>query len=216
MPIGSSDLKRERIFQLPAFNFWSLGVVAVCLLMSLPVMVIVGYIFVPAGDVWQHLVDTVLKDYVTNSLLLMLGVSIGVLILGVGAAWQTSMCDFPGRKIFEWALLLPMAMPAYIIAYTYTGLFDFAGPFQTLIREMTGLGYGEYWFPEIRSVEGAAMMLSLVLYPYVYLLTRAAFLSQSICVLDVSRTLGNGPWRTFFTVALPLARPAILQVYRWH
>jgi len=210
MQTDSSELNAKITTQRPAFNYMSLGVVAVCLLMALPVMVIVGYIFVPAGDVWQHLADTVLKDYVTNSLLLMLGVTIGVLTLGVGAAWQTSMCDFPGRKIFEWALLLPMAMPAYIIAYTYTGLFDFSGPLQTLIREVTGLGYGDYWFPEIRSVEGAAIMLSLVLYPYVYLLTRAAFLSQSICVLDVSRTLGNGPWRTFFTVALPLARPAII------
>ena len=210
MQTGSSELRKKSTFQRPALNLWSLGVVAVCLIMALPVMVIFSYIFVPAGDVWQHLVDTVLKDYVTNSLLLMAGVSFGVLLLGVGAAWQTSMCDFPGRKVFEWALLLPMAMPAYIIAYTYTGLFDFAGPFQSLIREATGLGYGDYWFPEIRSLEGAAMMLSLVLYPYVYLLTRAAFLNQSLCVLDVSRTLGNGPWRTFFSVALPLARPAII------
>jgi iron(III) transport system permease protein len=120
------------------------------------------------------------------------------------------MCRFPGRALFEWALLLPMAMPAYIIAYTYTGLLDFAGPVQSALREWTGWGYGDYWFPEIRSLEGAALMLSLVLYPYVYLLARAAFLSQSLCVLDVSRTLGNGPWRTFFSVALPLARPAIV------
>ena len=180
------------------------------LILSLPVLVIAGFVFVPAGEVWRHLADTVLTDYVTNSLLLMLGVAIGTLIGGVGSAWLTSMCRFPGRGIFEWALLLPMAMPAYIIAYTYTGLLDFAGPVQTLLRDWTGWGYGDYWFPEIRSLEGAAFMLALVLYPYVYLLTRAAFLSQSLCVLDVSRTLGNGPWRTFFAVALPLARPAIV------
>lgn len=189
---------------------WSLGVVGVALILSLPVLVVLAYLFEPAGETWAHLVDTVLRDYVINSLLLMLGVGIGVLALGVSTAWLTSMCSFPGRAVFEWALLLPMAMPAYIIAYTYTGLFDFAGPFQTLLRELTGWGYGDYWFPEIRSLEGAALMLSLVLYPYVYLLSRAAFLSQSICVLDVSRTLGNGPWRTCFTVALPLARPAIV------
>jgi iron(III) transport system permease protein len=140
----------------------------------------------------------------------MLGVAVGTLIGGVGTAWLTSMCRFPGRGLFEWALLLPMAMPAYIIAYTYTGMLDFAGPVQTLLRDLTGWGYGDYWFPRVRSLPGAALMLSLVLYPYVYLLTRAAFLSQSLCVLDVSRTLGNGPWRTFFTVALPLARPAIV------
>ncbi|MDJ0807698.1 MAG: iron ABC transporter permease, partial [Gammaproteobacteria bacterium] len=191
-------------------TIWNLGVVTIALLLALPVCVVLAYLFEPSGEVWNHLVETVLRDYVVNSLLLMVGVGIGVLALGVSTAWLTSMCSFPGRAFFEWALLLPMAMPAYIIAYTYTGLFDFAGPFQSLLRELTGWGYGDYWFPEIRSLEGAALMLSLVLYPYVYLLSRAAFLSQSLCVLDVSRTLGNGPWRTFFTVALPLARPAIV------
>jgi iron(III) transport system permease protein len=191
-------------------TIWNLGVVVIALLLALPVFVVLAYLFEPSGEVWRHLVETVLQDYVTNSLLLMLGVGIGVLALGVSTAWLTSMCSFPGRSVFEWALLLPMAMPAYIIAYTYTGLFDFAGPFQSLLRELTGWGYGDYWFPEIRSIQGAALMLSLVLYPYVYLLSRAAFLSQSLCVLDVSRTLGNGPWRTYFTVALPLARPAIV------
>lgn len=180
------------------------------LLLMLPLLVVLGYVFVPAGEVWSHLVDTVLREYVINSLLLMLGVAIGTLVIGVGAAWLTSMCSFPGRGIFEWALLLPMAIPAYIIAYTYTGLFEFAGPVQSSLREWTGWGYGDYWFPPIRSLEGAALMLSLVLYPYVYLLTRAAFLNQSLCVLDVSRTLGNSPFRTFMRVALPLARPAIV------
>ncbi|MBF0470028.1 MAG: iron ABC transporter permease [Gammaproteobacteria bacterium] len=179
-------------------------------LLALPVWVVIGHIWMPAGDVWQHLADTVLQDYITNSLLLMLGVAIGTLILGVGSAWLTTMCNFPGRSLFEWGLLLPMAMPAYIIAYTYTGLLDFAGPVQSLLREFGGWGYGDYWFPEVRSIEGAATMMSLVLYPYIYLLSRAAFLGQSLCVLDVSRSLGNGPWRTFFTVALPLARPAII------
>jgi len=182
----------------------------VALLLALPVLVVVGFVFVPAGEVWRHLADTVLADYVGNSLLLMLGVAVGTLIGGVGTAWLTSMCQFPGRGLFEWSLLLPMAIPAYIIAYTYTGMLDFAGPVQTSLRDLTGWGYGDYWFPQIRSLPGAAVMLSLVLYPYVYLLTRAAFLGQSLCVLDVSRTLGNGPWRTFFSVALPLARPAIV------
>ena len=189
---------------------WAAVVVAIALLLALPVLVVIGFVLVPAGEVWRHLVDTVLADYVSNSLLLMAGVALGTAVGGVGTAWLTSMCRFPGRALFEWALLLPMAMPAYIIAYTYTGMLDFAGPVQSAIREATGWGWGEYWFPQIRSLPGAAVMLSLVLYPYVYLLARAAFLSQSLCVLDVSRTLGNGPWRTFFTVALPLARPAIV------
>ncbi|MBK1645683.1 iron ABC transporter permease [Thiocapsa imhoffii] len=190
--------------------WWSAGVVFSALVLAIPVLVIVGFVFVPSGDVWRHLADTVLGDYIRNTLLLMLGVAFGTLIGGVGTAWLTSMCRFPGRGFFEWALILPMAMPAYIIAYTYTGMLDFAGPVQTTLREWMGWRFGDYWFPEIRSLEGAALMLALVLYPYVYLLSRAAFLSQSLCVLDVSRTLGNGPWRTFFFVALPLARPAIV------
>ena len=188
----------------------AIGVFAVALTLALPVLVVLGFVFVPAGEVWQHLAATVLQDYIKNSLLLMLGVAIGTLLIGVTAAWLTTMCQFPGRGIFEWALLLPLAIPAYIIAYTYTGMLDFSGPVQSALRDWFGWGFGDYWFPEIRSLEGAAIMLTLVLYPYVYLLTRAAFLSQSICVLDVSRTMGNGPWRTFGLVALPLARPAII------
>ncbi len=188
----------------PAFIF----VLAVAL--SMPVAVVLAHVFVPSGDIWQHLSSTVLPDYIRNSLLLMFGVAIGTLLIGVTAAWLTTMCQFPGRSVFEWALLLPMAMPAYIIAYTYTGMLDFAGPLQTSLREWFGWQYGDYWFPQIRSLNGAVAMLTLVLYPYVYLLSRAAFLNQSICVLDVSRTLGNGPWKTFWKVALPLARPAII------
>ena len=191
-------------------SFWRTLSLGVALTLGIPVLTVFAFILVPAGDVWQHLADTVLRDYITNSLWLMLGVAAGTLSLGVSTAWLTSMCEFPGRRLFEWALLLPMAMPAYIIAYTYTGMLDFAGPVQSWLREAFGWRYGDYWFPEIRSLGGAALMLSLVLYPYVYLLSRAAFLGQSVCVLDVSRTLGNGPWRTFFGVALPLARPAII------
>lgn len=184
--------------------------VSMALLAAMPILAVFAYIFIPAADVWQHLAETVLSDYLSNTFLLALGVGMGVLLLGLPAAWLNSMCDFPGRRIFEWALLLPLAMPAYIIAYTYTGMLDFAGPVQTLLRDMTGWGYGDYWFPEIRSLGGAITMLSLVLFPYVYLLARAAFLEQSICVLEVSRTLGSNKWQSFFRVALPLARPAII------
>lgn len=189
---------------------WQTAVVALTLLLALPVLVVLGYLFNPSAEVWAHLANTVLADYVRNSLLLMAGVAVGVLTLGVSTAWLTSTCEFPGRRLFEWALLLPMAIPAYIIAYTYTGMLDFAGPVQGQLRAWFGWSYGDYWFPEVRSLGGAVVMLSLVLYPYVYLLSRAAFLEQSVCVLDVSRTLGAGPWRSFFTVALPLARPAIV------
>ena len=177
--------------------------------LSLPVLVIVGSLAGGYSPAWGHLVDTVLRSYVVNSLLLMLGVGAGTFVLGVSAAWLTAMCEFPGRRFFSWALLLPMAMPAYIIAYTYTGMLDYAGPVQSLLRETFDWGYGDYWFPRIRSLGGAVCMLSLVLYPYVYLLVRVAFSEQSTAVLEASRSLGKTPWQTLFLVALPMARPAI-------
>ncbi len=189
---------------------WPSVVTGIALVLAIPVLVVVSNIFVPSGDVWQHLYSTVLSEYIANSILLMLGTAIGSLLLGVTTAWLVAMTEFPGRKFYEWALLLPMSFPAYIIAYTYTGMLDFAGPLQTNLREFTAWEYGDYWFPEVRSLEGAAIMMSLVLYPYVYLLTRAAFSTQSLCVLEVSRSLGNSPWKTFFKVALPMARPAII------
>lgn len=211
MPVHSarlSDLPRLRPTRLP--SVWRAGVLLVALVLALPVIVVFGFLFRPAGEVWAHLVRTVLDEYLINSFLLLLGVGAGTLFGGVATAWLCSMCRFPGRRVFEWALLLPMAMPAYIIAYTYTGMLDFAGPVQGALREAFGWSYGDYWFPQIRSLGGAVVMLSLVLYPYVYLLARAAFLEQSVCVLEVGRTLGAGAWRGFFRIALPLARPAVI------
>jgi iron(III) transport system permease protein len=182
----------------------------ITLLFAIPIITVVSFVFQGQNEIWQHLVDTVLADYISNSLLLMLGVSIGTLSIGITTAWLTSMCEFPGRKWFQWALLLPLAVPAYIIAYTYTGMLDFSGPVQTFLREFFSWGPRDYWFPEIRSIGGAMMMLSLVLYPYVYLLTRAAFLEQSNVTLEASRSLGMGPWKSFFNIALPMARPAII------
>lgn len=184
--------------------------VLLALLLSLPVLVVIAYLFSGSLDIWHHLYSTVLGDYVTNSLALLAGVGCGTLLLGVPTAWLTSVCEFPGRRLFSWLLLLPLAVPAYIIAYTYTGLLDFAGPVQTAIRHITGLGYGEYWFFEVRSLTGAIIMLTLVLYPYVYMMSRAAFLEQSSRTLEVASTLGHNHWRAFFHLALPLARPAII------
>ncbi len=144
---------------------WRLGVLVVALVVALPVLVVFGFFLQPAAEVWQHLARTTLPDYIINSLLLMFGVGAGTLLLGVSAAWVSVTCEFPGRRFFEWALLLPMAIPAYIIAYTYTGLLDFAGPLQSGLRSLFGWSYGDYWFPNIRSLPGAVIMLSLVLYP---------------------------------------------------
>ncbi|MEX1081484.1 MAG: iron ABC transporter permease [Halofilum sp. (in: g-proteobacteria)] len=201
-------LRRPRRHALP--DGWTLGVALVAAAVALPVITVAAFVFAPSAGVWSHLATTVLADYVVNSLVLMLGVGAGTLVLGVATAWLTSMCEFPGRRFFTWALLLPLAMPAYIIAYTYTGMLDVPGPVQSGLRALFGWEYGDYWFPEIRSLGGAVAMLSLVLFPYVYLLTRAAFLEQSTCALEAARTLGCGPWRAFFAVAIPLARPAIV------
>jgi len=183
--------------------------VVIALGMALPVVVVLSHLFAPMTDTWRHLVDTVLGEYVLTSLLLMLGVAFGVIVGGVTTAWITTMCRFPGRALFEWALLLPMAVPAYVMAYAYTDLLQFAGPLQSLLREATGWGPREYWFPDVRSLGGAVVMLSLVLYPYVYLLSRAAFLEQSDSMLEAARVAGYNPWQTFRKVALPLARPGI-------
>ena len=191
-------------------HIYASTLIIVSLILSLPLFVVISSFLIPAPDVWQHLLNTVLKEYVLNSLILMLGVAGLTLVLGIIPAWLVTMCRFPLSRTLEWALLLPLAMPAYIITYTYTGILDTSGPVQTLLRDFTGWQYGEYWFPEVRSIGGAITMLSFVLYPYIYLISRAAFIEQSICALEVARTLGCGPYKTFFRVALPLARPAII------
>ena len=192
------------------FGIRAWWVITIAIVMALPILVILGFVIQPFNENWQHLLDNLLLEYVINSLWLIIGVSFGVLSMGIVAAWLTSSCEFPGRRILSWALLLPLAIPAYIVAYTYTGMLEFSGPVQTQLREWFGWGFGDYWFPEIRSLVGAVCMLSLVLYPYVYMMARAAFLEQSVSVLNASRTLGDTPLSGFFCVALPLARPAII------
>ena len=194
-------------FRLSNFN---LAVALLSLFFCIPIIVICGSLFFPAKDVWAHLLDTVLIDYIFNSFTLLIGVGCISLILGVIPAWLITMYKFPMSRYLEWALLLPMSMPAYIIAYSYTGAFDASGPIQEAIRDLTGWGYNDYWFPEVRSLGGAVAMLSFVLYPYIYLLSRASFIEQSVCVLEVSRTLGCNTIGSFTRVALPLARPAII------
>ena len=188
---------------------WSLLSLAIALVLALPVVVVFGAVFIPAGEVWDHLSATVLPRYLENTFVLAGGVGVGTMIVGTGTAWLVTMYRFPGQRWLEWGLLLPMAVPAYVLAYTYTGMLDYAGPVQSALREVFGWGRRDYWFPEIRSLGGAVAMLVLVLYPYVYLLARAAFLEQSVCVLEASRTLGCSRWQSFWRVAVPLARPAI-------
>ncbi|MDN3524534.1 iron ABC transporter permease [Halomonas sabkhae] len=192
------------------FDAWSLLTLAIASIVALPVLVVLAHIVMPTDGIWQHLASTVLGRYLTNTLLLVLAVGIGTFVIGTGTAWLVVMCRFPGRRLFEWALLLPLAVPTYVIAYAYTDFLQYAGPLQSWLREAFGWGADDYIFPEIRSLGGAAILITLVLYPYVYMLTRAAFMEQSVCMLDVGRTLGRGPWRLFGGIAIPLARPAIV------
>jgi iron(III) transport system permease protein len=198
-------------FSLPRWDGWTISTLLIAFLLSLPLWVVLSSTFVDARSIWQHLATTVLSTYVGNSLGLMLGVGIGTAVIGVGTAWLVTLCHFPGRRLFESALLLPLAAPAYILAYTYTELLEYYGPIQTQLRRWFGWEtVQDYWFPNVRSLPGAIVMLTLVLYPYVYLLARSAFLTQSSSLLEASRNLGCNPWRSFRTIALPLARPAIV------
>ena len=190
---------------------WTVSTLLIAVLLSLPIWVVLSSVFVDARSIWQHLANTVLGTYVGNSLGLMLGVGVGTIAIGVSTAWVVTLCSFPGRRLFESSLLLPLAAPAYILAYTYTNLLDYSGPIQTLLRKSFGWQSAQdYWFPNVRSIGGAIVMLTLVLYPYVYLLARSAFLTQSSRLLEASQNLGCSPWQSFWRVALPLARPAIV------
>ena len=183
---------------------------SVALLVALPVLSVGASLLVPGtGETLAHLAATVLPETIANSLWLCLIVGLLVASMGTVSAWLVAMREFPGRRVFEWALLLPMAMPAYVLAYTYTDFLQFVGPVQTWLRDSFGWRRGDYWFPEVRSLPGAAAMLGFVLYPYVYLLARTAFLERAAGMIEAARVLGAGPAQVFFRVSVPLARPAI-------
>ncbi|MCH2201767.1 MAG: iron ABC transporter permease [Fuerstiella sp.] len=178
-------------------------------LLSVPLLSILWSVTKDSEGVWQHLSETVLGDYIANTLLLAVGVSTGTALIGVSTGWIVTNCRFPLSRILRWALLLPLAIPTYLSAYALTDLFQFSGPAQTWFRELSGCEHGDYWFPEVRSLPGAITILTFGLYPYVYLAASTGFSSQSASVTEASRTLGIGPWERFFRLALPLARPAI-------
>tara|TARA_R110002072_G_scaffold16590_7_gene64516 strand:- start:2471 stop:4135 length:1665 start_codon:yes stop_codon:yes gene_type:complete len=176
---------------------------------ALPMLAVVIAALSGGTETVQHLIETVLGRYTATTLMLVVMVAAGTFAIGVGAAWLVTMTRFPGAKLLEIALVLPLAFPAYVLAYAYTHVLDHPGIAQSTLRDVTGWGPREYWFPEIRSLGGAAAMLILVLYPYVYLLARAAFLQQSGTTFLAARALGSSAWAAFFKVSLPLARPAI-------
>lgn len=191
-------------------DMWSLGAIAIAALVVFPLLSVIWIAFFPTENIWGHLVETTLPRYLKNSLILMFSVGIVSAVIGTGAAWLIVTTRFPFRRVLEWALLMPLALPAYIGAYALVDFLEYAGPVQTLLRDVFGWQDSrDYWFPEIRSMWAAIFVLSLSMYPYIYLLARAAFREQSANMIEVARALGSGPWSIFLRVALPLARPAI-------
>jgi iron(III) transport system permease protein len=189
---------------------WSAAAFLISLIALAPILAIAVIALGPSGDAWSHLIANVLPGSLRRTLGLMAGVGLFSLLIGTGTAWLVTMYRFPGRRIFQWLLLLPLAIPTYIIAYSYLELLDYSRVVQSALRELFGWRDARsYWFPDIRSLGGAIFVMSAVLYPYVYITARASFFAQSVCVLEVSRTLGRSAAATFWQVALPLARPAL-------
>ncbi len=186
---------------------WRYIPVIVAILVLIPVGTVMLSFLSPAGEIWQHLVETTLSRLLLNSFWLALGVAISSAVLGVSLAWFTAVYDFPGRKIFSWGLLLPLAFPAYVLAFVTLGLFDFTGPVQTSLRSWFGTEI--FWFPNVRSRIGVIIVMTLAFYPYVYLLARNAFLTQGKRSLEAAQSLGLNSTQGFFKVALPMARPWI-------
>ena len=182
-----------------------LAALALALVLAVPIASVCLSLFAGISPTFAHLATTVVPEYAANTLMLGLLVAFGVLIVGVPAAWLVASCEFPGRRFFEAALILPLAAPAYALAYAYADFLSAFGPVQETLRSLTGWETGDYWFPDVRSLPGAALMLTLVLYPYVYLLARARFLSESATALEAARLLGRTPLQAFFAVSLPLA-----------
>ena len=203
-PDPAARARRRRL------SAWSLGALVIAALIALPILSVLSQVLIPSGGAWAHLASTVLPLYLRNSLLLVLMTVTLASAIGVGAGWLIAGFEFRGRGVLQWALMLPMTVPGYVIAYVYYDRLAYAGPIQTGLRQMFGWGRRDYWFPDIASLPGAAVLLALVLYPYIYLLTRAAFATQSLHLIEAARALGQSPRGAFFRVALPMARPAMV------
>ena len=195
---------------LREFNPWSIGAVAICVIVLAPIVAVFWMALNPTENIWGHLISTTLPRYLRNTLVLMISVGLVTASMGTGAAWLISRYSFPGVRWLQWALLLPLAIPAYVGAYALVDFLEYAGPVQTAMRSLFGWQTArDYWFPEIRSMGAAIIVLSAALYPYVYILTRAAFREQSAAGEEVAQSLGAGAFARFKRVGLPLARPAI-------
>jgi len=205
----SSDPREIRLSDRPPrrLNQWHLLSGVLALLVAIPLLVVFSGWLKPETEIWSHLADTVLNQLVLNTIKLIIGVGIGVVILGVSLAWLTARCEFPGRQWFDWLLMLPMAIPAYVLAFVAIGLLDYSGPVQTVLRDWFGSNIT--WFPEIRSTGGLISVMVIAFYPYVYMMARTAFITQGRSTLEAARMLGLGSYSVFWRIALPMARPAI-------
>ncbi len=190
-------------------SIWKTSSGTLALLLVLPIFAIFFTAIGETDELFSHLMSTVLPTYTFNTVVLALGVMLLSLVFGIPSAWLMAMCRLPTERILQWALVLPLAMPAYIVGYIFTDWFDFAGPIQIALRDLMGWQAGDYWFPDIRTLGGAIVVLALVLYPYVYLLCRAAFMEQNVSLLQSARLLKCSPWESFYRISLPLVRPAI-------
>tara|TARA_Y100001934_G_scaffold54277_1_gene66753 strand:- start:1638 stop:3281 length:1644 start_codon:yes stop_codon:yes gene_type:complete len=185
---------------------WRVVAYAGAVLVLLPLLVLALSWNSLDSTIWNHLLETQMARLLGNTLVLAVGVIVGVVLLGVSLAWLTSLCNFPGRRWLDWALMLPFAVPAYVLAFVMIGILDFAGPLQTTLRGWLG---NDFRMVSIRSTGGVIFVLVLVFYPYVYMLARGAFLAQGRGLMEAARILGHSPWQAFWRVALPMARPAI-------
>jgi iron(III) transport system permease protein len=198
----------QRLQKIRAYcDGWRLIAFGMAGCVILPLAIIFSYFTQPENEIWRHLTENLLADLLTNTALLAAGVLSVTFVLGVSLAWLTAICDFPGRKIFTWALLLPLAMPTYVLAFVTLGLLDFSGPVQTVLREWAPTH--KIRFPDVRSAGGVIAVMSLALYPYVYILARSAFITQGKRAMEAAQTLGCNQIAAFFKVALPMARPWI-------
>src|SRR6056300_182725 len=206
----TKTIEKSSRFRLPKANIWSIGAVLIALIVLSPIMSVIWIAFTPSENIWPHLISTTLPRYLRTTLVAMFSVGLLAASFGTGTAWLIARYKFPLSRWLEWLLLLPLAIPAYVGAYALVDFLEYAGPVQTLLRQIFGWSTArDYWFPEIRSLTAAVIVLAAALYPYVYLLARTAFREQSGCGHEVAQSLGAGPFERFWRIGLPLARPAI-------
>lgn len=209
LPVSSPKSRRRSIPLAGRFWLGQLPVLLLTAILLLPIAVLALELLTPDLALWQRMWSTFLPGALWNTLRLVVGVGLGTLLLGVGCAWLVSAYDFPGRAAFDKLLMLPLAIPGFIMGFVYVTMFEFAGPVQTYLRTQFGWSRGDYWFPNVASASGLILVLTLVLYPYVYILARAAFREQAANTLEAAQVMGYEGWRAFRRIAFPLARPQI-------